>query len=216
MNEKKKRTKRVNMKRVIPGPNGETYLADVLDSTIVKRDALVRRLISRAEKLSELVQKYAYDVARDVDEYLAGKAGEYGEEWVGNTILRTLDGTMQVEVDIQQQKSYDERLAIAAEKIRRWIDSKLDNVDDPGTREALIQLSSIAKAALRVDQQGKVDQKKLNMLKKFEFANAPEWVEAIRLLNESEQISGKKRYIRFKKAGATGKLEGIPVNYYEF
>lgn len=203
--------------KYIVGPNGENYTRAMLNPQIVKTDDLVRKVVAQAEKLSEHVQKVQGAVTDLVVKHLDGVAEAHGEKWVGNTILKSFDGNYAVEVDIQMQKSYDERLQVAAEKIRHWIDGKLELVTDPGARKVFEQVSQIAKTAMRIDHKGNVDQAKLIQLKKFEFASEPEWVEAMQLISDAERITGTKRYIRFKKANPeNGKLETIPVDFSRF
>lgn len=200
----------------IMGPDGQEYPIGILDKQIVRSDALVKKGIAMAEKLSEIVEGYNQQITKLVMEYLDATADSYGAAWQGNAILKSFDGTMQIEVDIKQQKSYDERLAIAGEKIRNWLDSKLEKVADPQTRKVFEQVSQIAKTALRIDHKGNVDQAKLIQLRKFEFSSEPEWVEAMELIAASERITGTKRYIRFSKANEKGKLEAIPVDFSRF
>lgn len=202
--------------KMITGPNGEQYPVHMLHPQIVKSDYLVRDVIAMAEKLSELTEHYNNQINALVTDHLEKTAAEYGEKWKGNAVLKTYDGTMAVEVDVQQVKSYDERLQIASEKIRGWIDSKMESVADPKARKVFEQIGQVAKTALRIDHKGNVDQKKLIQLKKFEFSGEPEWQEAMELINQAERITGTKRYIRFKKADEQGKLVGIPVDFSAF
>jgi len=203
--------------KTITGPNGETYPVHMLHPQIVKGDALVRDVVYMAEKCSEMVEHYFNQISQMVNTYLEATAAEYGEKWQGNTVLKTYDGTMAVEVDVQQIRSYDERLQVASEKIRSWIDAKLEVITDPKARKVFEQIGQIAKTALRIDRKGNVDQKKLIQLRKFEFSGEPEWQEAMYLISQSERITGTKRYIRFKKANEeTGKLEAIPVDFSKF
>lgn len=201
----------------ITGPNGELYTRSMLNPQIVKADDVVRKTVKLAEKLSDYVAAVNHSVTNTVLKHLDETAEAHGEKWQGSTILKTFDGTMQIEIDVQQIRSYDERLQVAAEKIRSWIDRKLELVTDPGARRVFEQVSQIAKTALRIDHKGNVDQAKLIQLRKFEFSTEPEWVEAMQLISESERITGSKRYIRFKKANPeTGKLESIPVDFSRF
>ena len=203
--------------QTINGPDGTEYPVHVLHPQIVKGDALVKDVIHLADKLSELTQHYYNVITNMVVGYLDDTAAEYDEKWQGNTVLKTYDGKMAVEVDVQMQKSYDERLQIASEKIRSWLDSKLDAVTDPSARKVFEQVSLIAKTALRIDHKGSVDQKKLLQLRKFDFAGESEWQEAMELISASERVTGSKRYIRFKKANEeTGKLEAILVDFSRF
>lgn len=202
--------------KTITGPDGTEYPVHMLNTQIVKSDALVKDVVAMAEKLSELVIHYNNQIHSMVMAYLEDTASQFGEKWKGNAILKTFDGSKAVEVDIQVQKSYDERLAIAGEKIRSWLDSKLATVADPGTRKVFEQISQIAKTALRIDHKGNVDQAKLIQLRKFEFASEPQWVEAMELIAASERVTGTKRYIRFKKADEKGKLVAIPVDFSSF
>lgn len=203
--------------KMITGPNGEQLPAHILHPQIVKGDALVREVVALAEKLSELSGHYNNLIFGKVQDFLEETAEAYGETWKGNTILKSYDGKLSVEIDVQLQKSYDERLQVASEKISNWIDRKLDMVKEPGARKVFEQVSQIAKTALRIDHKGNVDQKKLIQLKKFEFSGEPEWQEAMELIGASERVVGTKRYIRFKKADPeTGKLEPIPVDFSKF
>jgi len=203
--------------KMIAGPNGEAYPVHILNPQIVKSDTAVRNMIDMAEKLSDIAGHYWSQLNAMASSFLEETAGNYGEKWQGNAVLKTYDGSMAVEIDVQQQKSYDERLQVASEKIRRWLDSKLEQVSDPGAKRLFEQVSQIAKTALRIDHKGNVDQKKLIQLRKFEFAGEPEWQEAMELIAQSERVTGTKRYLRFKKVSSeTGKLENITVDFSRF
>jgi len=200
----------------IQGPNGQMFQVGHLKEDIVKREMVVRRAIAEAKKLSGFVEATQQRIAGIVENYLNDSAADHDTDWQGSTILRSFDGTMQVEVDIKQIKSYSEQLNVAGEIIREWIEEKLSLVKDPALRKTFAQIADIAKAALRIDAKGKVDQQRLLQLKKFDFPNEPRWQEAMELINEAEQITGSKRYIRFKEADEAGKMNGIRVNFFEF
>jgi hypothetical protein len=203
--------------KTIAGPNGEQLPVNILHPQIVNRDALVRKMIGKAEKLSEIVAAYQREIYQAVDEYLAATAESHHAKWEGNTVLRTHDGSLAIDVDVQQQCAYDERLQIASEKIRAWIDAKLQTATDPAIRKTIQQFGQIAKTALRIDHNGNIDRKKLIQLRKFEFSGEPEWKDAMDLIAAAETVIGSKRYLRFKKANPeTGKLEAIPVDFSKF
>lgn len=203
--------------KMIMGPNGEKLPAHILHPQIVKGDALVREVVALAEKLSEITGHYNNLIFSKVQGFLEETAAAYGESWKGNTVLKSYDGTNCVEVDIQYLKTYDERLQVASEKIRSWIEKQLEEVTEPKQRKMFEQMSQLAKIGLRIDHKGNVDQKKLTEIRKFEFSEYPEWKEAMDLITASERIVGTKRYIRFKKADPeTGKLEPIPVDFSKF
>lgn len=204
-------------KNVIVGPEGTEYPVAIIDKQIVRRDRMVRKVIALAHKLSEYVQAVNLAVVNDVQGHLDKTAEAHRQTWQGNTVLKTFDGTMAIEVDIQMQKSYDENLQVASSIINKWLDSKLEAVKDPAARKVFEQVNQIAKTALRIDHKGNVDQAKLIQLRKFEFSQEPEWQEAMDLISKSEQVTGTKRYIRFKAANPeTGKLESIPVDFSKF
>ena len=207
---------RISKTNKIMGPDGQEYPVSILDKQLVRSDTIVKKGISMAEKLSEIVAAYNQQITKLISEHLSDTAEGYGEKWQGNAVLKSFDGSMQIEVDIKQIKSYDERLAVAGEKIRSWLDSKLASIADPKQRKVFEQLSQIAKTALRIDHHGNVDQAKLIQLRKFDFSSEPEWVEAMELIAAAERVTGTKRYIRFKKADAKGKLVGIPVDFSTF
>lgn len=200
----------------IQGSNGQEYPVSLLDKQIVKREYLVRRVVSEAKRLSAYVAKKHEAIAQEIQDFLEETADEHGEKWQGNALLTTLDGTQTIEINVKNQVIYDERLGVAGEKIRRWLDDKLAGVKDENLRSVLEQVSSIAKTALNIDGKGKVDRVKLLQLKKFDFSNEPEWEEAMQLITASEQAIGQKQYIRFKEADGSGKLVGIPVDFSGF
>lgn len=201
----------------ITGPGDAVYPIDIIDKQIVKRDQMVRRVIAEAEKVSNYVKQAKARIDYLVLEHLNELSKANGvDEYEGSTVLRSFDNTLTIEIDVKKQFTYDERLNTAGTIIKTWIDGKLALVTDPKLRKMFEQISNIAKSALRIDAKGKVDKSKLLQLKKFEFAEEPEWNKAMELITASEQETGTKRYLRFKKADDKGKLEGIPVNFFEF
>jgi hypothetical protein len=206
--------KKTKPPKFIVGPDGTEYPIGIIDKQIVKCDQMVRYIIDVASTLSEAVESASNLINANVMGYLEEIAQDHGENWQGNTVLRTFDGKMTIEVDIQMQKSYDERLQVAGKMISTWLDKKLEFVADPAARKVFEQLQAITKTLLRIDHKGNVDQKKLNLLRKYDFADEPEWKEAMDLISASERITGTKRYLRFKIANPeTGKLEGINVDF---
>lgn len=202
--------------KTIKDAKGQEIPIYLLDKQIVATEALVRKAIAFAEALSKLVEAANKRIMTIVMAHLEKTAENYGEKWQGNAILKTLDGTMQIEVDIKQIKSYDERLAVAGEKIRGWVEKNLETVTDSKQKKLFEQLAQVAKTALSLDHQGKVDHAKIIQLRKYDFAGEPEWLEAMELIEKSERVTGTKRYIRFKKANDKGKLVGIPVDFSTF
>jgi hypothetical protein len=202
--------------KTIKDAKGQEIPVYLLDKQIVATDALVRKVIALALVLSKLVQAANKKIMAIVMAYLEKTAEKYGQQWQGNAVLKSLDGKMQIEVDIRQIKSYDERLAVAGEKIRGWVEKNLATVTDPKQRKLFEQLAQVAKTALSLDHQGKVDHAKILQLRKYDFADQPEWQEAMDLIAASERITGTKRYLRFKQVDDQGKLVGIPVDFSAF
>lgn len=201
--------------RKIKGPDGTMYEASMLDKALVDREVAVRKAFAKLQKLEEVIGKTYAEVQDILGGYLSGVAGRYGEDWQGSANLKTMDESQVIEIKVNKRLAYDERLNFAGEKLNRWIESKLAKITDESARTSFMQVSEIAKRALKTDSNGNVDSQKMIELKKFNFSD-PEWKEAIAIINESQHVVGTKTYFKARIRTDESQYRALKLNYHEF
>lgn len=211
-----KKSKKARVPETIRDAQGNEINVKLLQPHLVEKERVVRKVVRMANELSAMIEQYQTRMLEQVLNYLNGVADNYGEAWKGNAVLRTLDESQEVELSYAQLVTYDEKLQIAGEVIRGWIDGKLKKVKDEGVRNILEQVSSIAKDALSIESGKRPDRKKIVKLKKFEFTGEPEWEKAMQLISESERLTGTKKYMQFRTKDEQGKVIPIKVNFSDF
>ncbi|PKZ28676.1 hypothetical protein CYJ41_07915, partial [Campylobacter ureolyticus] len=90
---------------------------------------------------------------------------------------------------VAKQISFDNKLALAKEKIDEYLDEKTENAD--------AEIRTLITRAFDV-KNGKVDAKMVLSLKQYPISN-PKWIEAMKMIDEAVEIVGTKSYIRFRE-----------------
>lgn len=157
------------------------------------RDALVRELATKAEKLSAALAEFKRTVFEDVYAFVDLSAEQYGatfrgRQGKGNLTLSSYDGALKVQVAIAERLTFDERLqaakALIDECIHEWTSGSSDEI------KALIA------GAFQVDKEGKINTGRVLGLRRLDI-DAPKWQAAMTAISDSLQVTGSKEYVRF-------------------
>ncbi len=199
----------------LTSPEGAKINAKHLDKSIVNRDAFVRKMIARTQRIEAYLQKEYDLITKEFDDYLQGVADQYATDWQGSATLRSYDETMVVELKNQKRTGFDEKIMLAGQLINAWIDKKKDSITNDKDRETFETVAGIAKSALKTDSQNKIDFRKVLELKKFSFKDQ-EWQEAMKIINDSQIILSSKKYFSFKVRNDKGVMESIKSSLSDF
>lgn len=191
--------------RTIIDVDGDLVPASMIPSLELKRHDMIEGIIDEAKTLNWIMKEFKKKTNKMITDYLSQVAEQYGEHWKGNATLWNYGKTKAIEVNIQNQLQFDERLQLAKEKIYNCIERW-----STGASENIIVL---VKKAFDTDKQGLVDTKRILTLTTLKIIDE-EWKEAIEIIRESIIKTGSKRYINFKtKEEDLESLKTISLNY---
>lgn len=187
--------------------NGHLIPKDKVKPLDRARDRVVRQLIKDARAVNEVIADFKDKAMAAVADFADHSASEYGAKiggQKGNITLYTFDGAFKVELAINENRSFDERLQVAKslidECIQEWMKGSNRNI------QALVQ------DAFKVDKQGKVSVERILGLRRLNIEDA-RWDRAMDAIGDSIHITGSKRYIRvYRRDDATGEYIRIPLD----
>lgn len=168
------------------------------------RDAMVMELVADALKLQMLVKSGKAMMEAKLEGYLAQLAEEYGEEWQGNARIRDFSQKLEVEVTNAKLLTFDEKLAIAKQKV----DACIGN----WSKNSRTEIIALVNQAFRVNQTDQPDVKALLKLPTLEIDD-PEWVEAMEIIKDSVTVLSTRQYLNFRLRKDDGKWEPITLNF---
>lgn len=168
------------------------------------RDALVTKIIDDVIALNKQISEFRVDVFRVVDNHLNKVAHQYGEEWRGNAWIYDFSKERMIEVKVNKKLAFDERLQLAKQKIDNYI-------------KGLVKMSGkeivmLINKAFNVDKRGNVDVQQILGLRSLKIDH-PEWLAAMKLIDEATQVESTKKYLTFKAKNEDGEWETISLNF---
>jgi hypothetical protein len=187
--------------------NGNLVPKDRVKDIDRERDKVVREIIKDASKVSGLIAEFKDNAMQAVADFADHSAAEYGAKLggkKGNMTLFTFDGSYKVELAVNENQAFDERLQVAKslidECIQDWMRGSNKNI------QALVQ------DAFKVDKQGKVSVERILGLRRLNIEDE-RWDKAMDAISDSIQITGSKRYIRvYQLNEASGEYVRIPLD----
>lgn len=168
------------------------------------RTKTVQELCQQAEAQSAALLGFKttamHAVTEFIDRSLAAYDVQHGGK-KGNVTLLTFDGSYKIVRQMQETIAFDERLqaakALIDECIQGW--SKGSNAN----------IKVLVNDAFQVDQAGKISTGRVLGLRRLEITDE-KWLQAMRAIGDSMQVSSTKPYIRFyKRDDTTG--EYLPI-----
>lgn len=191
--------------RTIIDVDGDLVPTSMIPAHELKRHDMIESIIDEAKTLNWIMKEFKKKTNKQITDYLSQVADSYGEKWKGNATLWNYSKTKAIEVNIQNQLQFDERLQLAKKKIysciERWSTGASTNI------------ITLVKKAFDTDKQGLVDTKRILTLTTLKIEDE-EWKEAIEIIRESIIKTGSKRYINFKtKEEDLESLKTISLNY---
>ena len=170
------------------------------------RDRLVGKLGRRAETLSTQIAAYKSMVFDEVEKYLRYVEDRYGvnaRTVVGNKILTDFSNTVKLEIKVNKQIDFDERLSIAKTLIDQCIENWVSGSDD--------KIEILIRDAFKVDQQGKIDRDRILGLRRLKIRDK-DWEKAMDIIADSIRVTGKRSYIRVMVKDDKGRWRSLPLD----
>lgn len=191
----------------LPGTKGMLVPVANIKAKDLLQHEMVYQLTDYALDLSAEVARFNGHSRADLAQFDALLAQEYGvtrdTEFKGNRTYTSADGKRQVKIAMSDRVSYGPGLQAAK--------ALLDELITENAAGAGPVLTPLVNLAFRVDKEGKVDPNLLRAIKRLEIPD-PRWSEIVRAINEAEQPLDSASYVRFYRAGPTGKMELIPLD----
>lgn len=185
--------------------HGNEYPSKIIDPTIVRRDAVVNRVMKRAVSLHEKLTRDKEKIAADIEKYLDRTAERYGETWKGNAELVSFDGRYKVEVRYRERIEFSEKLQIAKQKIddclKRW------------SQDSDINLQAVIKEAFQVDKKGQIAKHRILGLRRYNIKDE-QWRQAMELIDEAIKVTSTRQYIAFyQRENASDSFKLVTLNF---
>ena len=171
-----------------------------------EKEELVRRLISKAVPIQETMRDFKVEALGDMYAFmeLAFEKYEAKKRELKNFRLTTFDGTLRVEVAVNDFLEFDEQLQAAK--------SLVDECLIGWTEDARPEVRALVSQAFETDKEGSVSPSKVIPLLRLEIDDA-DWNTAMKAVKASLTVQYSKKYIRFKRrTGPEGKWENIVLD----
>lgn len=122
----------------------------------------------------------------------------------GNVTLMSFDGKYKVQIAIQDNLVFDERLQVAKslidECLTEWTADSNDNV------------KAIIDNAFAVDKEGKINIRRVLSLRSLNIVD-DKWQKAMQAISDATQVISSKEYIRFYERDEHGKYQQISLDF---
>lgn len=170
---------------------GHLVPIDKIKPVDLERDALVNELVSRAKNIRTLLTNFKGRAFADIGAFVQLSAEQYGAKVggkKGNVQLLTFDGRLKVQLAVQDNISFDERL-IAAKQL---IDECLRDWTE---RAGVAELQVVVSETFRVDRAGNIRTAAVLALRRYDIKDA-RWLRAMDAISDALQVTGTSSYIR--------------------
>lgn len=157
----------------------------------LERDALVKVLVEQAQALRAALVKFKGRAFGDIGAFVQLSAEQYGAKVggkKGNVQLLTFDGRYKVQLAVQDNISFDERLIAAKELIDECL---RDWTEQAGVAE----LQVVINETFRVDRAGNIRTAAVLSLRRYDIKD-PRWLKAMEAIGDALQVTGTSSYIR--------------------
>ena len=189
---------------------GRYVPCDTIRAVDLLRDDLIRSLIPEVEEISKRLAELKAKAFKDVDDFLALSASQYGvksKAIKGNITLKTFNGEYEVRLASADNIEFDEQLQVAKELIDECLTEWCDGAN--------AKLAVIVKDAFKVDRKGRLDKNRILGLRKYEIEDE-KWKRAMEAIGNSVSVTGRRRYIRFFRIDDSGREYQIQLNWTDF
>lgn len=171
-----------------------------------RRERLVEKLIKRSKKLNRQLAAFRALALEDIEKYLTELEERYkinARTREGNKMLSNFSNTQRLEIRVSKYIEFDERLALAKEKIETCINK--------WSKGANGKLMLLVRDAFKVDKKGNIDKARVLGLKKLNIKDK-DWKQAMEIISDSIQVVDSRTYLRFSLKDDEGRWRTIPLD----
>lgn len=168
------------------------------------RDQVVQELALAARTMRDLLGKFKGQVFGDVAAFVTLSAEQYGVELggkKGNVTLHSFDGQFKIQLAIQENIVFDERLQAAKALIDECIE-EWSVGSDP-------KIKVLVHDAFKTDKEGNINTGRVLGLRRLDIKD-DKWMRAMTAIGESLQVVGSKQYMRFYER--VGEDKYVPIS----
>lgn len=181
---------------------GEFVHPDLVPVDKKLEDEVVENLVAGARAEHERMVEFKTRAFAECYDFVDMLRQEYNMDRLaasktGAVTLKNYDGTAEVQIAVAKLITFDQKLALAKEKVNEYLTEKTAHADP--------EIQTLITKAFDV-KNGKVDAKQILSLKSYKIEH-PKWVEAMAMIDDATEIAGTKSYIRFKER-ADRKVDG--------
>ena len=171
------------------------------------RDETVINLVGQALSLQIQMRSIKEQFFDEFHNFVELSAQEYDTQIggkKGNVSLMSFDGKYKVQIAIQDNLVFDERLQVAKslidECLREWTKGSNDNI------------KAIIDNAFAVDKEGKINIRRVLSLRSLNIVD-DKWQKAMTAISDATQVISSKEYMRFYERDEYGKYQQISLDF---
>ena len=171
------------------------------------RDETVINLVGQALSLQIQMRSIKEQFFAEFHNFVELSAQEYDTQIggkKGNVSLMSFDGKYKVQIAIQDNLVFDERLQVAQslidECLREWTKGSNDNI------------KAIIDNAFAVDKEGKINIRRVLSLRSLNIVD-DKWQKAMTAISDATQVISSKEYMRFYERDEYGKYQQISLDF---
>ena len=171
------------------------------------RDETVINLVGQALSLQIQMRAVKEQFFAEFHNFVELSAQEYDTQIggkKGNVSLMSFDGKYKVQIAIQDNLVFDERLQVAKslidECLREWTKGSNDNI------------KAIIDNAFAVDKEGKINIRRVLSLRSLNIVD-DKWQKAMTAISDATQVISSKEYMRFYERDEYGKYQQISLDF---
>lgn len=173
----------------------------------LEMDAFVKTLIARSREQQELLRKFKADSFAECHAFLELLGEKYdrklgGEK--GNVTFSSYDGSLQVQISVQNSLVFGPELQIAKQLIDDCLNDWTEGAND--------NLKVIVNDAFDVDKEGNLNTGRILSLRRIAIDDE-RWVNAMQAIGDSILVASTKPYLRFKERDNQGKMNNISLDF---
>lgn len=171
------------------------------------RDETVKKLVGQAISLQIQMRSIKEQVFGEFHNFVELSAQEYDTQIggkKGNVTLMSFDGKYKVQIAIQDNLVFDERLQVAK--------SLIDECLTEWTKDSNDNIKAIIDNAFAVDKEGKINIRRVLSLRNLNINDA-KWLKAMQAISDATQVVSSKEYIRFYERGDDGIYNQISLDF---
>jgi len=170
------------------------------------RDKLVIDVVKKAKKIRDPLAEFKKQTSQRIEDFIKHSAAQYDAKVggsKGNVSLYSFDGKYKLMRTFTDFLQFDEQIQVAKalidECIMAW--SKGSNVN----------IKAIVMKAFKADKQGNLSIQRVLELKQHNFKDE-KWVQAMKAIDNSMHMVGRKSYLRIYERDAQGQYQPMSLD----